>query len=556
MRRPLQSIAAAAVSPQAPPPAHANHIRRLSEYLTQEASTLRPDDFLDIFGLCRQAQDPELTKQFLHRFIHSHAKDRRTLTWALQSVQQSRLPSTTVFEVLAASEPLVDEQHLAVAIGALKSLGDCSPAAIALCTRVTNGDTIDPILASSLLSFYSELADDVFAAQGDRVLRDALTLLDRLTSKGVELAPHHYGSMLVISGRCRASSLIQELWQRVEAAGFSGSLYSLTALMTALAHDKDFNRALDVFEKIVASGLRIKAITMTKLLDICIQSGEHLLGLRILSDWLDKETSVSWEVYRCALYLLNGVDLKDRKEKNFQHVLKHLKRKVNEASRKTSVKEKIPHDMVAFCLHTLYKHNQIDNPLDLLPYSHLHIDTIVEVVMSCAKAIIERGEWRLMLSLHERLRYHEEIPFNVRSQIVGYCFGLMLERSVESSPWLFLEQNVESLISGGKLKTFRFFKALTSVHASPHIPSILLHLKERNLLEADTVLDALTASCQALEPSLLKIFISACSKDDELKRLLRERSSAVVSQIRGTRLGADDAEEVRRILRVDIGIPF
>ena len=238
-------------------------------------------------------------------------------------------------------------------------------------------------------------------------------------------------------------------------------------------------------------------------------------------------------------------------------VLRHLKRKVEEASRKTSVKEKIPQSMVAFCLYTLYRHNQIDGPFDFLPYSHLPIETTVEILISCAKAIIERGDWRLMLSLNERLRYHEEIPFGVKTQIMGYSFGLMLEKSAEYSPWLFLEQDIELLKSGGRIKALRFLKALDGVRASQHIPSILLYLKERNLLEADVLLDALTASCQASASSVLKDFVLACSKDSDLRKLLQERSSMVIHRIRDN-LGAndtDDSKEIDRILRHDIGIP-
>ena len=529
-----------------------SHRRRLGEYLVRDATQLHADDFLDIFGLCRRTQDAELTSQFVSRFITSEVKNRKTVTYALQSVQHSRLPGQTVFDLLAASEQVLDDQHYSIALAALKSIGDYGPKTLALCQRLT-GSVTDQILASTVLSFYSELPEEIFDPNCDRILRDSLALLDRLTSRGVRLAEHLFGPMLVISGRCRASSLIQELSRRMEQEGYGTSLYSLTALMTALAYDKDFHRAIDVFERIVEAGLKVKAITLTKLLDICIQAKEHHLGLKILGNWIASESKVSWNVYRCALYLLNGVKA-DLKDESFNKVLSHLHRKVKECSRKTSIEEKIPPNMLGFSIYTLYKHDRINNPFDFIPFSLLPPKVADEVVMSCLNVIIERREWRLMLSVHERFRHHDEISPETKVLVLGYSVGLMLQNDAEYSPWPFLEQNLEYLRSDGRLRFFRYFNSLKRVGAEQHITATLLALKGNRLLDDDIVLDALSV-CNTSDFAVLRTFLTVCASDEELKKMLLVSSTAVIERLKG-RLdkGDDQAEELRRILRENIGL--
>lgn len=82
------------------------------------------------------------------------------------------------------------------------------------------------------------------------------------------------GTSLVIAGRCGRLDVIDDICASAIAAGYEEDIYMLTALMTAYGNGKEYEKAMDAYYRVVELGLPLKTVTMTKVIDICIASGQ------------------------------------------------------------------------------------------------------------------------------------------------------------------------------------------------------------------------------------------------------------------------------------------
>lgn len=491
-------------------------------------SKMNTIDFTNALHACQQTKDSNYASRFLREFIISEEKSKKNMTLALQCVESCDLPRQLVLQLLmSAPATLLDEQHYTVALGILRHSKDLAQQTFDLCAELLGARLVplSQILSTTILSFYAEMHDDMYLKQADAIITNAFAVL-KLMQEHVPLAQHHYGALLVVCGRCQRADLIDNTYQSMLAAGFSDNAYSLTALMTAYTYNKDYVRAFATYERIAATGLRIKTVSLTKILQLCLLTQQQALGLRIATDWLSTENQASWEVYRLLLFLVK----EPVQDASYSKALLALKNKVQSSLHRSPRSEKIPANMLSFCFTTLYKRGLFVDVFESLPYSQLAPEELSATLSSLLVAILEKNDLRAMLAMQERLRYHPEIPPALRQDIIGYCVVMLLNVEETAKAKSFLATNIDTFRTDrGDIRAGRIFGALGKVKATRHTQSVLGLIKTVPYFDAGVLAAAFT---KYLPFDELLALLEYCATDALLTGLIRDHCHKFLYRLR------------------------